>query len=244
VSAVLELHGVGKAYGSGEARLRVLRDVNITVGKGEYVAVIGPSGSGKSTLLNILGCLDIPSDGRYLVEGKDVATLDDRELSHLRNKRIGFIFQSFQLVSHLTVLENVELPMFYARKPRGERHERACMLLEKVGLKERLHHRPAQLSGGERQRTAIARALANEPALLLADEPTGNLDSSTGKEIMELFHQLHGLGGTLVLITHDPGIAAQAPRRVALRDGCVESDSGAPRRFVEVGAAGPLAGAS
>jgi len=234
VTTVLELDGVGKAYGSGPARLRVLQDVNIRVAQGEYLAVIGPSGSGKSTLLNILGCLDIPTDGRYLVEGKDVATLDDRELSHLRNKRIGFIFQSFQLVSHLTVLENVELPMFYARKPRAERRERAMELLEKVGLQERLHHRPAQLSGGERQRTAIARALSNHPALLLADEPTGNLDTHTGREIMDLFHRIHDLGGTLVLITHDAGIAAQAPRRVALRDGRVESDSGAPSELAAV----------
>jgi putative ABC transport system ATP-binding protein len=241
MSAVLQLQGVGKAYGQGSAKLRVLADVNITVEQGEYLAVIGPSGSGKSTLLNILGCLDIPSDGRYLVEGKDVATLDDRALSHLRNRRIGFIFQSFQLVSHLTVLENVELPMFYARKPRAERRERARELLEKVGLKERLHHRPAQLSGGERQRTAVARALSNQPALLLADEPTGNLDSTTGREIMDLFHRLHDLGATLVLITHDPGIAAEAPRRVALRDGRVESDSGRPHAPVAVTVAEPVA---
>ena len=226
--AVLELHGVGKTYGSGAAALRVLADVDLTVGQGDYVAVIGPSGSGKSTLLNILGCLDVPSAGRYLVEGRDVATLDDSQLSHLRNRRIGFVFQSFQLVSHLTVLENVELPMFYARRPRGERRRRALELLDRVGLSARADHRPAQLSGGERQRTAIARALANEPALLLADEPTGNLDTVTGREIMGLIHDLHDGGATVVLITHDAGIAAQAPRRVALRDGRVESDSGAP----------------
>jgi len=226
LSAILELRGVGKTYGSGTAALRVLIDVELTVEQGEYVAVIGPSGSGKSTLLNILGCLDIPSDGHYLVEGRDVATLNDTQLSHLRNRRIGFVFQSFQLVSHLSVLENVELPLFYARRGRSERRKRALELLESVGLGPRANHRPAQLSGGERQRCAIARALSNEPALLLADEPTGNLDTHTGHEIMELFHTLHRGGSTLVLITHDPGIAAQAPRRIALRDGRVESDSG------------------
>jgi putative ABC transport system ATP-binding protein len=226
VTAILELRGVGKTYGFGHAALRVLADVDLTVEQGEYMAVIGPSGSGKSTLLNILGCLDVPSFGHYLVEGRDVRSLDDTQLSHLRNRRIGFVFQSFQLVSHLTVLENVELPMFYARRGRGERRKRGLELLEHVGLGKRAHHRPAQLSGGERQRCAIARALSNEPALLLADEPTGNLDSQTGREIMELFHELHRAGSTLVLITHDPGIAEQAPRRVALRDGRVESDSG------------------
>ena len=228
MSAVLQLHGVGKVYGSGTAALHVLRDVDLIIERGEYVAVIGPSGSGKSTLLNILGCLDVPSAGRYLVEGSDVAALNDAELSHLRNKRIGFVFQSFQLVSHLSVLENVELPLFYARKSRSERRQRGLELLERVGLVPRAHHRPAQLSGGERQRTAIARALANDPSLLLADEPTGNLDTVTGREIMDLFHDLHRAGSTMVLITHDPGIAAEAPRRVALRDGRVESDSARP----------------
>ena len=224
--AILELHGVEKIYGSGPAALRVLSDVNLTVEQGEYVAVVGPSGSGKSTLLNIFGCLDVPSSGRYLVEGKDTATLDDTQLSHLRNRRIGFVFQSFHLVSHLTVLENVELPLFYARRPRAERRRRALELIEAVGLSGRAGHRPAQLSGGERQRTAIARALANEPALLLADEPTGNLDSVTSREIMALIGRLHRDGATVVLITHDPEIARLAPRRVALRDGRVESDSG------------------
>jgi len=226
VPAILELHGVEKIYGSGPAALRVLSDVNLTVEQGEYVAVVGPSGSGKSTLLNIFGCLDVPSSGRYLVEGKDTATLDDTQLSHLRNRRIGFVFQSFHLVSHLTVLENVELPLFYARRPRAERRRRALELIEAVGLSGRAGHRPAQLSGGERQRTAIARALANEPALLLADEPTGNLDSVTSREIMALIGRLHRDGATVVLITHDPEIARLAPRRVALRDGRVESDSG------------------
>jgi putative ABC transport system ATP-binding protein len=228
VPAILQLHEVEKIYGSGPAALRVLSDVNLTVEQGEYVAVVGPSGSGKSTLLNIFGCLDVPSGGRFLVEGRDTATLDDTQLSHLRNRRIGFVFQSFHLVSHLTVLENVELPLFYARRPRAERRRRALELLQAVGLTGRQGHRPAQLSGGECQRTAIARALANDPALLLADEPTGNLDSATSREIMALIDTLHRGGATVVLITHDPELARHAPRCVALRDGRVESDSGRP----------------
>jgi len=225
---ILELSGVEKVYGSVQNPLRVLAEIDLRVDEGEYVAVIGPSGSGKSTLLNILGCLDSPTRGSYRIEGEDVARLDDGALSRVRNARIGFVFQSFQLVSHLTVQENVELPLFYARSRAGERRKRARELIERVGLGDRAGHLPAQLSGGERQRTAIARALANEPALLLADEPTGNLDTATSQEIMELFHALHRRGGTLVLITHDPGIAANAPRRVALRDGRIESDSGKP----------------
>ena len=236
MSTILELRGVGKTYGVGAAALRVLADVDMTVEQGEYVAVVGPSGRGKSTLLNILGCLDVPTSGHYLVEGRDVASLDDTQLSHMRNRRIGFIFQSFHLVSHLTVLENVELPLFYARRTRSDRRRRALELLEAVGLSERAGHRPSMLSGGERQRAAIARALTNDPALLLADEPTGNLDSVTSLEIMDLFHELHRGGATLVLITHDPSIAGQAPRRVALRDGRVESDSG---RLVPAGAEAP-----
>jgi len=228
VTAILELRGVEKVYGTGSAALRVLSGISLSVERGEYVAVVGPSGSGKSTLLNILGCLDVPSSGHYLVEGRDVRELDDTQLSQLRNRRIGFVFQSFHLVSHLTVLENVELPMFYARRPRAERRRRALELLGLVGLSQRTGHRPAQLSGGERQRTAIARALSNDPALLLADEPTGNLDSVTSREIMALIERLHAGGATIVLITHDPGLAAQAPRRVALRDGRMESDSGRP----------------
>jgi len=226
VTAILELRGAEKVYGTGAAALRVLVGIDLTVQAGEYVAVVGPSGSGKSTLLNLLGCLDVPSAGQYLVEGVDVRTLDDTRLSHLRNRRIGFVFQSFHLVSHLSVLENVELPMFYARRPRAERRRRALELLGLVGLSQRAGHRPAQLSGGERQRTAIARALANDPALLLADEPTGNLDSVTSREIMALIGRLHAGGATVVVITHDPAVAALAARRVTLRDGRIESDTG------------------
>ncbi len=225
---ILELCGVEKVYGTAANPLRVLSGIDLRVDAGEYVAVTGPSGSGKSTLLNILGCLDSPTRGSYRIRGQDVSRLDDKALSQVRNARIGFVFQSFQLVSHLTVQENVELPLFYARKAAGARRARARELIEQVGLTPRAGHVPAQLSGGERQRAAIARALANEPALLLADEPTGNLDSATSQEILALFHALHDRGGTLVLITHDPGIAAGAPRRVRLRDGRIESDSGAP----------------
>lgn len=208
----------------GNASLRVLKGINLSIAEGEYVAIIGPSGSGKSTLLNLLGCLDRPSGGAYLLSGEDVAQFDDRQLSRIRNRRIGFVFQSFHLISHLTVHENVELPLFYARMPRSERHRRCREVLDRVGLAHRLDHIPAQLSGGERQRVAVARALSNDPALILADEPTGNLDSKTSAEIMELFRELHKAGRTVVVITHDPEIAAAAPRRVLLRDGLIESD--------------------
>ena len=225
---IAELRGIGKSYGTPRNPLPVLSDVDLDISSGEYLAIIGPSGSGKSTLLNILGCLDVPTWGSYRIEGEDVARFDDVRLSKVRNTRIGFVFQSFHLVSHLTVLENVELPMFYAHRPRADRRRRCHELLERVGLGARLHHKPPELSGGERQRAAIARALANDPALILADEPTGNLDTATSGEIMSMFGELHRAGATLVVITHDPGIAAQAPRRVAMRDGRVESDSGRP----------------
>ena len=225
---IAALRGIGKTYGTEQNPLPVLSDVDLDIAAGEYLAIVGPSGSGKSTLLNILGCLDVPSRGSYRIEGEDVARFDDARLSRVRNTRIGFVFQSFHLVSHLTVLENVELPLFYARRSRAERRRRCHELLQRVGLMARLSHKPAELSGGERQRAAIARALANEPALILADEPTGNLDTATSREIMALFGELHRAGATLVVITHDPGIASQAPRRVAMRDGRIESDSGRP----------------
>ena len=228
-ATILELDGVEKTYGTEKNPVPVLRGISLTVQAGEYVAIVGPSGSGKSTLLNILGCLDRPSAGSYHLAGDDVATMDDRSLSRIRNTRIGFIFQSFHLVSHLTVLENVEMPLFYARTPRRERRAKAHELLEKVGLSHRLKHRPSELSGGECQRTAIARALTTAPAMLLADEPTGNLDSVTAKAILGLLDELHGAGHTIVMITHDGDIARSAQRRVALRDGRVESDSGKPR---------------
>lgn len=215
-----------KVYGQGDAAVRVLHGLDLVVREGEYVAIAGPSGSGKSTLLNILGCLDRPTSGSYRIADEDVSTLDDARLSHIRNTRIGFIFQSFHLVSHLTVLENVELPLFYARMGRQARRDRAKQLLERVGLSHRLDHVPTMLSGGERQRVAVARALSNEPAMILADEPTGNLDSATSREIMDVLYELHAAGRTIVLITHDPEIAGAAPRRVFLRDGMIESDEG------------------
>jgi putative ABC transport system ATP-binding protein len=220
--------GLTKIYGSGEARVFALRDISLEIRQGEFLVLLGPSGSGKSTLLNILGCLDRPTAGRYRLAGDDIARMDDRSLSRIRNTRIGFIFQSFHLVSHLNVLENVEMPLFYARTPRRERRERAKELIEKVGLSHRLKHRPSELSGGECQRTAIARALTTAPAMLLADEPTGNLDSVTTKSILALLDELHKAGHTIVMITHDADIAHSAQRRVALRDGEVESDSGKP----------------
>jgi putative ABC transport system ATP-binding protein len=227
-AAILELDGVEKTYGTEKNPVPVLRGISLTVNEGEYVAIVGPSGSGKSTLLNILGCLDRPTAGRYRLAGDDVAELDDRSLSRIRNTRIGFVFQSFHLVSHLSVIENVELPLFYARVPRRERHAKASELLDRVGLGHRLKHRPSELSGGECQRTAIARALTTAPAMLLADEPTGNLDSVTTRAILALLDELHRAGHTIVMITHDADIAHSAPRRVALRDGRVESDSGMP----------------
>lgn len=222
---VLELRRVEKTYGTAQNPVPVLRGIDLAVREGEYVAIVGPSGSGKSTLLNILGCLDQPSAGAYLFVGEDVAHFDDRRLSRVRNSRIGFVFQSFQLVPHLTVLENVELPMYYARTARAQRRRRCVEVIERVGLGHRLTHGPSELSGGECQRTAIARALVNDPAMLLADEPTGNLDSATSAQIMHLFAELHAQGVTVVMITHDPEIARAAPRRVQLRDGLIERDT-------------------
>jgi putative ABC transport system ATP-binding protein len=222
--AVLHLARLSKSYGAARSMVPVLNGIDLEVHRGEYVAIIGPSGSGKSTLLNILGCLDRPTAGHYLFTGRDTAALDDRQLSRLRNTQIGFVFQSFQLVPHLTVAENVELPLFYARVPRSQRRRRCGGLIDRVGLSHRSTHLPSELSGGECQRAAIARALANDPALLLADEPTGNLDSHTSGEILKLFGDLHGAGATVVMITHDRAVAEAAPRRVALRDGRIESD--------------------
>ena len=225
MTAVLELRGVTKTYGETGHVVEVLRGIDLVVEAGEFVAIVGPSGSGKSTLLNVLGCLDRPTAGAYLLEGEDAAQLDDFRLSRMRNTRIGFVFQSFMLVPHLSVRENVELPLLYARMPRGPRRQRCAELIEQVGLSHRLEHRPNQLSGGECQRVAVARALANDPALLLADEPTGNLDSKTSTDILRLFFDLHAAGRTLVMITHDPEIAAKAPRRVAIRDGLIREDT-------------------
>jgi len=227
-TAILDLRAIEKRYGTDKNPVPVLRGVSLRVDPGEYVAIVGPSGSGKSTLLNIVGCLDQPTSGQYLLAGEDVARMDDRSLSRARNARIGFVFQSFHLISHLTVAENVEMPLYYKRIPRRERRQRALALLERVGLSHRVKHLPSELSGGECQRTAIARALTNEPALLLADEPTGNLDSATSKSILAVMKELNEAGRTILMITHDPDIARAATRRIALRDGLVESDVGAP----------------
>ena len=221
---ILALCQIEKTYGTAANPLRVLREIDLRVDEGEYLAVVGPSGAGKSTLLNIVGCLDRPTSGSYHLLGEDVAGFDDHKLSDVRKRRLGFVFQSFRLIAHLTVLENVELPLFYAREPRLRRRRRCRELLERVGLAARSSHLPSQLSGGECQRAAIARALANDPALILADEPTGNLDTATSSDIMALLYELHESGRTIVLITHDADIARAAPRRVVLRDGCIEQD--------------------
>ncbi|MEE8105557.1 MAG: ABC transporter ATP-binding protein [Planctomycetota bacterium] len=219
---VIELDSIDMYYGEGDASLHVLKGVNIVVREGEYVAITGASGSGKSTMLNILGCLDRATNGRYILHGADVADLDDDELSHIRNDRIGFIFQSFNLIAGLNVLENIEVPVLYSSKSIVSRRARCKELLAAVGLTERMHHKPPQLSGGERQRVAIARSLVNDPVLLLADEPTGNLDTKTGNEVLTLMEDLHKQGRTIVMITHDPIVAARAQRQIHLIDGVVQ----------------------
>jgi len=214
-----------KVYDLGAAAVYALDGVNLEIRRGEYVAIMGPSGSGKSTLMNLIGCLDVPSSGQYFLRGQEVSQLDEDELAEIRNREIGFVFQTFHLLPRQTALRNVELPLVYAGMRAGARHQRALELLRMVGLDKRADHRPNELSGGERQRVAIARALVNEPALLLADEPTGNLDSRTGKEILELFDHLHSRGHTIVLVTHDPEVGKRAARVVRVRDGKVESDT-------------------
>ncbi|MGA0027289.1 MAG: ABC transporter ATP-binding protein [Steroidobacteraceae bacterium] len=222
--AVLELTEVTKTYVMGDQPVHALRGVSLSIQRNEYVAIMGPSGSGKSTLMNIIGCLDTPSAGRYLLEGEDVSRMSDRKLAEVRNRRIGFVFQTFNLLARSTVQSNVELPLVYAGVSRSERRRCASEVIAKVGLAERSRHRPNELSGGQRQRVAIARALVGEPSILLADEPTGNLDTTTGEEIMALFEALHAAGQTIVLVTHEDDIAAHARRIVRLRDGVIERD--------------------
>jgi putative ABC transport system ATP-binding protein len=216
---MIELKNVHKVYPMGEVSVPALRGINLTIHPGEFVAIMGPSGSGKSTLMHLLGCLDLPSDGVVQLDGKDITKLDEDTLAQIRGKKVGFVFQTFNLIPTLTAQENVELPLFFQGVPREKRRARAAELLRKVGLDGRLHHRPAQLSGGERQRVAIARALANDPEIILADEPTGNLDSESGKAILELLAQLHREGKTIILVTHNPEAAAYAQRIVRIRDG-------------------------
>jgi putative ABC transport system ATP-binding protein len=222
--SLLALDGVHKTYATGRAQVHALRGVDLSIERGELVSVMGPSGAGKTTLLEILGCLSTPSQGRYRLDGNAVESLDDGGLARLRGCEIGFVFQNFNLLPRMTALENVELPLVYQRVPRAERRQRGEESLARVGLATRALHRPSELSGGERQRVAIARALVNHPALLLADEPTGNLDTQTSEEILALLLGLHGEGHTVVLVTHDAAIGLRAPRLVMLRDGCVESD--------------------
>ena len=219
-----ELRGVGKFYPRGHVRVVALRDVSLTIHSGEWVTIMGPSGSGKSTLLSILGCLDRPSEGEYALEGVPVSGLDDRALCRARNRSIGFIFQSFHLIPQLTVVENVETPLLYGDAPPPDWRPRALRCLEKVGHLHRADHRPGELSGGEAQRAAIARALVAEPRMLLADEPTGNLDSATGQEIASLLGALHAEGRTVVLVTHNEALADRGARLVRLRDGCLETE--------------------
>ncbi|MBI5695778.1 MAG: ABC transporter ATP-binding protein [Nitrospirae bacterium] len=221
---MIETRGLTKTYRMGAVEVDALRGVSLGVEAGEFLSVMGPSGSGKSTLMNIIGCLDRPTTGSYLFETREMSGLDDAEFAHVRNRRIGFVFQTFNLLPRLSALKNVELPMVYGGVPPNARRERALAMLERVGLADRAGHRPMELSGGQQQRVAIARALVNEPAMILADEPTGNLDSRVGAEIMGMLDSLNKAGVTIIMVTHDPRVADAGGRRVILKDGMVESD--------------------
>jgi putative ABC transport system ATP-binding protein len=222
--AIIEIRDLTRHYDMGGETIHALRGVTLSIHANEYVAIMGPSGSGKSTMMNMLGCLDTPSGGEYWLNGQEVSRLTDDALARVRNKEIGFVFQTFNLLARASALHNVELPLVYSGVPARDRRSRAIAALSRVGLANRMDHRPNELSGGQRQRVAIARALVNEPSILLADEPTGNLDSTTSEEIMRVFSELHGQGQTVVMVTHEPDIAAHAERVVVLRDGRVESD--------------------
>lgn len=221
---LIRTEDISKIYKIGAVEIPALKSVSIAIRKNEYVALIGSSGSGKSTLMNILGCLDTPTNGKYILNGSNVSDLTDNELAGIRNKEIGFVFQTFNLIPRMTALENVALPLVYAGVPKKERLERAERVLTDVGLAERMDHKPNELSGGQRQRVAIARALVNNPSIILADEPTGNLDSKTSYEIMDLFEELYKKGNTIIIVTHEPDIANHSKRIIRLRDGLVESD--------------------
>lgn len=224
MTPIISIEHLRKTYIMGTEKVHALKDVSLSISKNEYVALMGPSGSGKSTLMNLLGCLDTPSEGSYLLNQNNVSEMEDSELAEIRNKEIGFIFQTFNLLPKLSALENVALPLVYAGQKKKERLERALEVLESVGLGDRVDHRPNELSGGQRQRVAVARALVNDPAIILADEPTGNLDTKTSIEIMELFEDLHDKGNTIIIVTHEPDISEHAHRIVRLRDGLVELD--------------------
>ncbi len=226
MNALVEIKDVCKIYNPGENEVRALDHVSLTIDEQEFVAIIGHSGSGKSTLMNMLGCLDVPTSGEYWLHGQDVSALSDDELSDIRNREIGFIFQGFNLIPNLTALENVELPLIYRGVAKSVREELSVEALKKVGLEHRMDHKPSEMSGGQQQRVAIARAIAQAPPVILADEPTGNLDSNSTKEIMDILKGLHKEGRTVILITHDNEIAAQAKRVIKIRDGKIESDSG------------------
>ena len=214
--------GISKVYTMGDIKVHALRDISFAIEAGEYVAIMGPSGSGKSTLMHIMGCLDRPTSGSMYLRGKDISSLSDGELAEIRNADIGFVFQNFNLLSNISILENVEMPMLYAGIPPRERRERAVRALEMVGLGDRMHHKPSEVSGGQRQRAALARAIVNRPAIVLADEPTGNLDSATGTEIMELFDELNAKGNTIILVTHERDIAEHASRIIHILDGKID----------------------
>jgi putative ABC transport system ATP-binding protein len=227
---LMQIEDLWKTYQMGSEEVHALRGVSFTIERGAYVAIMGPSGSGKSTLMNLIGCLDTPSKGTYLLNSRIVSEMDDDELAHVRNKEIGFVFQTFNLLPRASALHNVELPLIYNGTPSHERKERAIKALQSVELGERLYHRPNELSGGQRQRVAIARALVNNPSLILADEPTGNLDSATSQEIMALFDDLHSHGNTIILVTHEPDIASHAHRLIRLLDGKISVDELVPRQ--------------
>ncbi len=221
---IIDIKNISRSYKMGEEVVKALREVTLQIHKNEYVALMGPSGSGKSTLMNILGCLDSPTSGEYLLNGINVSSMGDTELAEVRNKQIGFIFQTFNLLPKLTALENVALPLIYAGMNKSDRLAKAKKVLSSVGLTDRMYHKPNELSGGQRQRVAVARALVNDPAIILADEPTGNLDTKTSVEIMGLFEEIHKKGNTVILVTHEPDIALHAHRVIKLRDGLLEND--------------------